>query len=54
LIVIIMAGGPHLWLRAETKADEHRSALTPSVVAALIQHGVWAAGMPGLHAHHGG
>ncbi|KAI9339213.1 hypothetical protein DFJ73DRAFT_846994 [Zopfochytrium polystomum] len=29
----------HLWLRAETKANEHRTALTPSVVRTLIAEG---------------
>ena len=30
---------PTLWLRAETKPDEHRTALTPSVVEALVKNG---------------
>ncbi|CAJ0648606.1 3438_t:CDS:2 [Entrophospora sp. SA101] len=29
----------HLWLRAETKADEHRAALTPNTSKQLIQNG---------------
>ncbi|ORZ33783.1 Saccharopine dehydrogenase [Catenaria anguillulae PL171] len=31
----------HLWLRAETKADEHRSALTPTHAAALLARGTF-------------
>ena len=30
---------PHLWLRAETKKNEHRTALTPSVVKSLLEAG---------------
>ncbi|TPX42939.1 saccharopine dehydrogenase (NAD+, L-lysine-forming) [Synchytrium endobioticum] len=30
---------PHLWLRAETKRNEHRTALTPSAVKVLIEAG---------------
>jgi len=29
-----------LWLRHETKEDEHRSALTPSACKTLIEHGI--------------
>ena len=29
----------HLWLRAETKPNEHRTALTPSVVKTLLAEG---------------
>lgn len=29
----------HLWLRAETKADEYRAALTPNTSKQLIQNG---------------
>ncbi|OLL23124.1 Saccharopine dehydrogenase [NAD(+), L-lysine-forming] [Neolecta irregularis DAH-3] len=30
---------PHLWLRAETKIAEHRSALTPTTASELLKHG---------------
>ncbi|MGI9498540.1 MAG: saccharopine dehydrogenase [Geminicoccaceae bacterium] len=36
-----LAGQPvHLWLRAETRADEHRTPLTPSDAAMLIAAGI--------------
>lgn len=30
---------PHIWLRAETKPQEHRTALTPDCAATLLKHG---------------
>jgi len=33
------AAAPLLWLRAETKPNEHRSALVPSVVKELVAAG---------------
>jgi saccharopine dehydrogenase (NAD+, L-lysine-forming) len=34
-----MTTTPHLWLRAETKKNEHRTALTPSVCKTLLAQG---------------
>ncbi|TPX33781.1 saccharopine dehydrogenase (NAD+, L-lysine-forming) [Synchytrium microbalum] len=33
------SSSPHLWLRAETKKNEHRTALTPKVVKSLLDAG---------------
>ena len=41
---------PLLWLRAETKADEHRTALTPAVVQQLNAAFVEAIRLPDVKA----
>ncbi|KAJ3396573.1 Saccharopine dehydrogenase, partial [Chytridiales sp. JEL 0842] len=37
---INMTANLHFWLRAETKANEHRTAITPSAVKKLLENGI--------------